>query len=160
MAFPSRRCWPPSCSESAWLERGGGCFNFQISEFVKLVIILLVARYLSELKSNEISARDLFKLGGLVGIPTALVVAQPDFSTGATYVPILIVGILLAGVQWRHVVADRARMRVGGALRAQGLSEGAVGHLPGSLARSAGPRISGDSVQDRGGRRRHVGTEA
>jgi cell division protein FtsW (lipid II flippase) len=38
------------------------------------------------------SARDLFKLGGLVGIPTALVVAQPDFSTGATYVPILIVG--------------------------------------------------------------------
>jgi rod shape determining protein RodA len=79
-------------------------FHFQISEFVKLVIILLVARYLSELKSNEMSARDLFKLGGLVGIPTALVVAQPDFSTGATYVPILIVGVLLAGVQWRHVV--------------------------------------------------------
>src|SRR5277367_897033 len=79
-------------------------FHLQISEFVKLVIILLVARYLSELKSNRMSARDLFKLGGLVGIPTALVVAQPDFSTGATYVPILIVGILLAGVQWRHVV--------------------------------------------------------
>jgi rod shape determining protein RodA len=88
--------------------RAGGArrwlFRFQISEFVKLVIILLVARYLSELKSNEMSARDLFKLGGLVGIPTALVMAQPDFSTGATYVPILIVGILLAGVQWRHVV--------------------------------------------------------
>jgi len=78
-------------------------FNLQISEFVKLVIILVVARYLSELKSEELSARDLFKLGGLVGIPTALVVAQPDFSTGATYVPILIVGILLAGIQWRHV---------------------------------------------------------
>lgn len=89
-------------------KRAGGArrwlFHFQISEFVKLVIILLVARYLSELKSNELSARDLFKLGGLVGIPAALVVAQPDFSTGATYVPILIVGILLAGVQWRHVV--------------------------------------------------------
>jgi rod shape determining protein RodA len=78
-------------------------FHLQISEFVKLVIILVVARYLSELKSDELSARDLFKLGGLVGIPTALVVAQPDFSTGATYVPILIVGILLAGIQWRHV---------------------------------------------------------
>ena len=79
-------------------------FHLQISEFVKLVIILVVARYLSELKSDELSARDLFKLGGLVGIPTALVMVQPDFSTGATYVPILIVGILLAGVQWRHLI--------------------------------------------------------
>lgn len=78
-------------------------FHLQVSEFVKVVIILVVARYLSELKSDELSARDLFKLGGLVGIPTALVMAQPDFSTGATYVPILIVGVLLAGIQWRHV---------------------------------------------------------
>ena len=31
-------------------------FNFQISEFVKLVIILVVARYLSELKGDEVSA--------------------------------------------------------------------------------------------------------
>ncbi len=78
-------------------------FHLQISEFVKLVIILVVARYLSELKTDQLSARDLFKLGGLVGIPTALVMVQPDFSTGATYVPVLIVGILLAGIQWRHV---------------------------------------------------------
>jgi rod shape determining protein RodA len=78
-------------------------FRLQFSEFVKIVIILVVARYLSELKSDELRARDLFKLGGLVGIPTVLVMAQPDFSTGATYVPILIVGILLAGIQWRHV---------------------------------------------------------
>ncbi len=42
-------------------------FNFQISEFVKLVIILMVARYLAELKRDEVSLRDLLKLGGLVG---------------------------------------------------------------------------------------------
>lgn len=80
-------------------------FHLQVSEFVKIVIILVVARYLSELKRNEVSARDLFKLGGLVGIPTALVVAQPDFSTGATYIPVLVVGVLLAGIQWRHLAA-------------------------------------------------------
>lgn len=79
-------------------------FNFQISEFVKLVIILLVARCLSELKRDEVSLRDLLKLGGLVGIPTVLVMVQPDFSTGATYVPILIAGILLAGLRWRYLV--------------------------------------------------------
>lgn len=87
--------------------RAGGAkrwlFHFQISELVKIVIILLVARYLSELKSDEMGGRDLLKLGGLVGIPTALVMAQPDLSTAATYVPILVAGVLLAGLQWRYV---------------------------------------------------------
>jgi len=86
-----------------WIHLFG--FNFQISEFVKLVIILVVARYLSELKSDEVSARDLLKLGGLVGIPTALVWYEPDFGTGATYLPILAVGILLAGLRWRYLAA-------------------------------------------------------
>ena len=80
-------------------------FNFQISEFVKIVIILVVARYLSELKSEEIRARDLLKIGGLVGIPTALVMYEPDLGTGLTYLPILAVGILLAGLRWRYMAA-------------------------------------------------------
>jgi len=80
-------------------------FTFQFSEFVKLVIILVVARYLSELKSDEVSTRDLLKLGGLVAIPTALVWYEPDFGTGATYLPILAAGILLAGLRWRYLAA-------------------------------------------------------
>jgi rod shape determining protein RodA len=79
-------------------------FNFQASEFVKLMIVLVVARYLSELKRDEVTIRDLLKLGGLVGIPTVLVWVQPDFSTGATYLPILAAGVLLAGLRWRYVV--------------------------------------------------------
>src|ERR1700693_3711457 len=78
-------------------------FNFQISEFVKLVIILMVARYLSELKSDRVRARDLLKLGGIVGIPVALVMYQPDLGTGLTYLPILAAGVLIAGVQWRYL---------------------------------------------------------
>src|SRR5215471_4692542 len=89
--------------------RAGGAkrwlFHFQISELVKIVIILLVARYLSELKRDEMGGRDLLKLGGLVGIPTVLVMAQPDFSTAATYVPILLAGVLLAGIRWRYLAA-------------------------------------------------------
>jgi rod shape determining protein RodA len=80
-------------------------FNFQISEFVKLVIILMVARYLSELKSDRVRARDLLKLGGLVGIPVALVMYQPDLGTGLTYLPILGAGILIAGIRWRYLAA-------------------------------------------------------
>jgi rod shape determining protein RodA len=78
-------------------------FNFQTSEFVKVVIVLVVARYLSELKRDEVSLRDLLKLGGLVGIPTVLVIGQPDFSTAASYVPILVSGILIAGLRWRYL---------------------------------------------------------
>ena len=77
--------------------------NLQVSEFVKLVIILVVARYVSELRSDEIRPRDLLKLGGLVGIPALLVMYQPDLGTGLTYLPILAVGILIAGVQWRYL---------------------------------------------------------
>ena len=45
----------------------------------------------------------MLKLGGLVGIPAALVIYQPDLGTGLTYLPILAVGILIAGVQWRYL---------------------------------------------------------
>jgi rod shape determining protein RodA len=77
--------------------------NLQISEFAKIVIILLVARYLSELKREEVSIRDLLKLGGLVGIPVALVMYQPDLGTSLTYVAILGGGVLMAGIRWQYL---------------------------------------------------------
>jgi len=91
MVFGSRR----------WIRVLG--FNFQISEFVKLVIILVVARYLSELKRDEIGFRDLLKIGGLVALPTALVMYQPDLGTALTYLPVLAAGILLAGLRWHYL---------------------------------------------------------
>ena len=56
----------------------GGGFNLQVSEFVKLVIILLVARFLTELKRDDLDWRDLLKMAGLVGVPMLLVMKQPD----------------------------------------------------------------------------------
>ena len=53
-----------------WIPLGGG-FQFQVSEFVKLVIVLLVARYLTELKTDDLDWRDLLKMAGLVGIADA-----------------------------------------------------------------------------------------
>ncbi len=88
-----------------WIRIPGTGFQIQISEFEKIVIILVVARFLSELKRDEIRIRDLLKLGALVGIPTVLVMSQPDFGTGATYLPILAAGILLAGIRWRYLAA-------------------------------------------------------
>ncbi len=79
--------------------------QFQISEFVKLVIILVVARYVSELRSKEITLGDLLKLGGLVGIPALPVIYQPDPGPGLTYLPVLAAGILIAGLRWQYLAA-------------------------------------------------------
>ena len=88
-AFGSRR----------WIPLPG--FHLQISEFVKTMIILLVARYLTELKSDRVEGRDLLRLGGLVAAPMLLVMKQPDLGTALCYIPILAIGVLLAGVRWQ-----------------------------------------------------------
>ena len=85
-----------------WIPLGGG-FRFQVSEFVKLVIILLVARYLTELRSEDLDVRELLKLAGLVLVPAALVLKQPDLGTALTYFAVLGVGAFLAGLNWKYV---------------------------------------------------------
>jgi rod shape determining protein RodA len=87
-----------------WIPLPGGV-HLQVSEFVKLVIILLVARYLTELRTEELEIREMLKLAGLVLVPTALVLKQPDLGTSLTYIAILIVGAFLAGLRWKYVAA-------------------------------------------------------
>jgi rod shape determining protein RodA len=86
-----------------WIPLFGG-FVFQVSEFVKLVIVLLVARFLTDLKSDVLEARDMLKISGLVGIPMILVLKQPDLGTALTYLPALVVGMFLAGLRWKYML--------------------------------------------------------
>jgi len=85
-----------------WIPLAGG-FHLQVSEFVKLVIILLVARYLTELKKDELEIKEMLKLAGLVVIPTVLVLKQPDLGTSLTYLAVLVVGAFLAGLRWKYI---------------------------------------------------------
>ena len=87
-----------------WIPMGFGV-HLQVSEFVKLVIILLVARYLTELRTDDLEIREMLKLAGLVLIPTALVMKQPDLGTSLTYVAVLIACAFLAGLRWKYVAA-------------------------------------------------------
>ncbi len=84
-----------------WIPLFGGV-RLQVSEFVKLVILLLVARYLAELKTERPQAGDLLRLGGLVLLPTLLVMRQPDLGTSLTYVAILMAGLFVAGLPVRY----------------------------------------------------------
>src|SRR5580658_899102 len=87
-----------------WIPLPGG-FHLQVSEFVKLVIILLVARFLTDLHKDDLDIWDALKLAGLVLVPTALVLMQPDMGTAFTCVAVLLVGVFLAGLHWKYLAA-------------------------------------------------------
>jgi rod shape determining protein RodA len=89
-----------------WIRVAG--FTFQTSEFVKIILILLVAKYLTDIKSERLDWRDLTKLGGFVLVPMALVMKEPDLGTSLTYLPVLICGVLMAGLRWKYLLVITA----------------------------------------------------
>ncbi len=84
-----------------WINLGGGV-HFQPSEWVKLVLIIAVARYFWNLGGRELSWRDIGKGFALVCIPMGLVLIQPDLGTSLTYLPILICGLFLGGIRFKQ----------------------------------------------------------
>src|SRR5208283_2854138 len=42
---------------------------FQVSELVKLIIIIVLARFFAEVRTDELSLQDLIKAGLIVGLP-------------------------------------------------------------------------------------------
>jgi rod shape determining protein RodA len=84
-----------------WVKLPGG-MHFQPSEWVKLILILAVAKYFSEHQHRELSWSDFAKAGAIVGIPMLMVLKQPDLGTALTYLPIAIVGLFLGGMRWKQ----------------------------------------------------------
>src|SRR5580700_3717788 len=84
-----------------WVQLGS--FHFQPSEWVKLVLILAMAKYFSDTKT-ECTAQDILKAGALVGVPMLMVLRQPDLRPALTYLPIAIMGLFLGGMKARHAV--------------------------------------------------------
>jgi rod shape determining protein RodA len=83
-----------------WIKLGP--IHFQPSEWVKLVLIIAVARYFANLGGRSLTWKDIFKAFALVGVPMLLVLKQPDLGTTLTYTPILIAGMLLGGINLKQ----------------------------------------------------------
>ena len=84
-----------------WIKMPGGN-HFQPSEWVKLILILAVAKYFADARQRELSWSDLVKAGAIVIVPMLMVLKQPDLGTALTYLPIAAMGIFLGGLQWRQ----------------------------------------------------------
>ncbi len=83
-----------------WIKVPGG--HFQPSEWIKLVLIVAVARYFWGLAGRELTWKDIAKAFALVCVPMLMVLKQPDLGTSLTYLPILICGLFLGGIKFKQ----------------------------------------------------------
>jgi rod shape determining protein RodA len=97
-----------------WIKMPGGN-HFQPSEWVKLILILAMAKYFADLRHRDLSWPDFIKAGAIVAFPMLMVLAQPDLGTALTYLPIAVMGVFLGGMHWRQglLVAVLAGVGIG-----------------------------------------------
>jgi len=89
-------------SNRSWIDVG--IFSFQPSEIMKVLVIIALAKYYSELEHDQLGIRELV-IGGLIVLaPMCLVVLQGDLGTAVTFLPIYAMLTCLAGIRRRHVV--------------------------------------------------------
>jgi rod shape determining protein RodA len=84
-----------------WIKMPGGQ-HFQPSEWVKLILIVVLARFFTNLSGRDLTWKDIFKAMAIVGLPMLLVLKQPDLGTALTYAPVLLVGLFLGGIRFKH----------------------------------------------------------
>jgi rod shape determining protein RodA len=86
-----------------WIKMPGGA-HFQPSEWVKLILILAVAKYFADLQQRDLSWPDFLKAAAIVGFPMLLVLKQPDLGTALTYMPVALMALFLGGLRWKQAL--------------------------------------------------------
>ncbi len=84
-----------------WISLGGQ--TLQVSELMKLIIIIVLARYFNEVRTDRLTLVDLAKVAALTLIPVGLILKQPDLGTAMVLVPVALVGAFFAGIEWKHL---------------------------------------------------------
>ncbi len=82
-----------------------GAFSFQPADFIKLIIIILLAKYFSKRHMEIANVRHIFVSGSYVFIVFALVFLQPDFGSALIIFFIWLGLILLSGISKKHLLA-------------------------------------------------------
>ena len=86
-----------------WIELGP--FQFQPSEFGKLLFVLALAGFLADRIRRLSQPQVILQAVGLALIPIALVFEQPDLGTALVYVAALAGCLFVAGVRWSYLAA-------------------------------------------------------
>ena len=80
-----------------------GPINFQPAELAKFTVLIALASYLAEERSDEVSYARF--VGGLmlVGLPAVLIIAQPDLGSASVIVTIAMGVLLVAGAKAKYI---------------------------------------------------------
>jgi rod shape determining protein RodA len=89
-------------SSKSWL--GMGTFAFQPSEFVKILVVIILAKYYSESVHDTLPPRELFIGGAIVAAPMILVILQGDLGTAVTFLPVYLVLSYLGGIKKKYLI--------------------------------------------------------
>jgi rod shape determining protein RodA len=80
-----------------------GFFQFQPSEFGKLLFLLFLAGFLVERGKRIGEWRTVLSAVGLAAVPILLVFLEPDFGTALVYTAALAAVLFVAGARWLHL---------------------------------------------------------
>jgi rod shape determining protein RodA len=78
--------------------------QFQPSEFVKIPVVLMLARYFGTRRDQTLTIRETVIGIGILALPLGLILLEPDAGQAITYFPLLAVVIFLSGIKIRWVV--------------------------------------------------------
>lgn len=91
----------------SWFQFFDGRIAFQPSEVTKIVLIIAMAKILTELKRRTFSAKDMFIrvifIGLTMGVPLLLILIQPDFGTAMVIVASLVAMIFVWGIDYKYI---------------------------------------------------------
>jgi len=89
--------------QTAWL-RLPIIGQFQPSEFVKIPMVLMLAKYFGARKANTLTLKEFLIGCAILVAPVGLILLEPDAGQAMTYFPILAVVFFLSGIKIRYVV--------------------------------------------------------
>lgn len=78
-----------------------GVFNLQPSEFAKMALALVLAKFYGENRRHSPAGADLLVGAGLLALPMLLIARQPDLGTAVTLVPVYLFIVFAAGLPVR-----------------------------------------------------------
>jgi rod shape determining protein RodA len=87
----------------SWIHIAG--FQFQPSEFMKIFTALMVARFFDSNDRAYLDVRSFLMVMGIITLPVAMIIIQPDFGTAASFFPLYAVAMFFGGIRARVWVA-------------------------------------------------------
>jgi rod shape determining protein RodA len=81
-----------------------GFTQFQPSEFMKIPVILMLAKYFGERKPGVLKLKEIGVGGLILVVPLALIMLEPDAGQCITFIPIIAVIFFLSSIKLRWVV--------------------------------------------------------